>query len=64
LEVFAEFISSLLSLSDDCGEFWLSGISQSMKAICSVSVIVFYLNATSVTCLRGDQIEKKQKQTM
>jgi hypothetical protein len=27
LEVFAEFISSLLSLSDDCGEFWLSRIS-------------------------------------
>jgi len=46
LEVFAEFISSLLSLSDDCGEFWLSRISQSMKAICSVFVIVFYMNAT------------------
>jgi hypothetical protein len=46
LEVFAEFISSLLSLSEDCGEFWLSNVSQSMKAICSVSVIVFYMNAT------------------
>jgi hypothetical protein len=62
LEVFAEFISSLLSLSEDCGEFWLSRISQSTKRSAAYSRLFFYMNATWVTCVRLTRLRNKNKQ--